>query len=137
VQYDDARTGQAVVSVRLGDMHRRLGHYTDAKAAYKKAQSKLGTPSALDNSNLPALYASAAVEQGFRDLWMTRATSASTADQQALNLEKACAAYKTSLQPLGLPAVPLRFSPSEYPIPDPLPATDFQRRCEIQMPVRK
>jgi tetratricopeptide (TPR) repeat protein len=112
--YADARSGLSADNVMIGNTLLKLGRFSDARAAYQKAEAGVNLDGAVASGDIPALYAVADAQSGMGDLTSTEALGLRQPFRQE-QLAVACTFYAQSEQTWARILEPGLFNPSQFP----------------------
>lgn len=131
--YDDGRCGIVIDYARAGDVLLQLKRLAEAEEAYKKALAKSDLPFALAHNDLPALQSIAGAYAGFGGLRMAMVVRTRGPEEASRLRNDACVAWRQSSEIETRLTNPVRFSSSNFPMPNRNAAMELSRNCGATM----
>jgi eukaryotic-like serine/threonine-protein kinase len=133
VPYDDGRCGIVIDYARSGDALLQLKRPAEAGEAYRKALAKSDLSFALAHNDVPALQSIAGAYAGFGGLHMAMAAQARDPQEASRLRYDACGAWRQSGEIQTHLTAPVRFSSSNFPMPNRNAAMELSRNCGATM----
>jgi non-specific serine/threonine protein kinase/serine/threonine-protein kinase len=129
VAYDDGRAGIVIDYVRIGDALLKMKRTAEAEEACKKALAKSDLASAVAHNDVPRLQSIAGAYAGFGGLRMEMAAQDPDPEDASRLRNEACSAYQQSNEVQKHLPLSVRFSSSDFPMPDLNSARESYRNC--------
>jgi tetratricopeptide (TPR) repeat protein len=129
VPYDDGRAGIVVGYGRAGDALLQMKRTAEAEESYRKALVKSDLPSAIARNDVPVLQSIAGAYAGFGGLRMAMAAHARDPEEASQLRNDACGAWRQSNEIQRRLTAPVRFSSSNFPMPNLNAARESFRSC--------